>query len=62
VDFLDDAGFDHGEVVVVALLPGVVLGGEIHVENGGAHGAVVNDGAGVDEFKEATAHVVVILQ
>ena len=53
-------GFDEDQVVVAALLAAVVLGGELHVEDGGAHRAVVDDDAlGASSRKPVRASVIV---
>lgn len=43
VDPLDDRRCDQHEVFVTSLLATIVFGGELHIENSGAHRAVVYD-------------------
>jgi hypothetical protein len=56
VDVFDDGGVDEDEVLVAALLAAVVLGGELSVEDGRAHGAVVDDDALADGIEEWAGH------
>jgi hypothetical protein len=52
VDVFDDGGVDEDEVVVAALFAAVVFGSELEVEDGGAHGAVVDEDALAGEVEE----------
>ena len=54
MDTLDDVRLHHHQVVVAPLFAAVVLGGELHIENGGAHRAVVDDHAFAGELKKIT--------
>ena len=52
VDVLDDRGIDDRQIVVAAFLAAVILDGQLHIENGGAHRPVVEDDAVADDFAE----------